>query len=126
MTSLRRVSWNDCDPSGLILFQAVFDWFVDAEVEFLRELGVEWIFGKIPRVAADATYRRPLRFDDPVAIEVRVTKVGRSSLGYRFSVTANGEEAVSGSVTCVYVIDGRSAALPEDVRRALESDRDRP
>jgi acyl-CoA thioesterase FadM len=125
VTSLRRVSWNDCDPSGLILFGAVFDWFVDAEVEFLRERGLDWLYGTIPRVAVAATYRRPLRFDDPIALDVRVDEVGRSSYTYGFTVTAEGEEAVVGSVTCVYVADGRSAELPSEVRAALESGRDR-
>jgi acyl-CoA thioesterase FadM len=32
----RRVSWCDCDPPGLIRFQAAFDWVVDAEVALLR------------------------------------------------------------------------------------------
>src|SRR5271156_3263784 len=98
MPYTRRVSWTDCDPAGLILFGAVFDWFVDAEVEFLRERGIEWVYGAIPRVAVDATYRRPLRFDDPVDIDVAIAKVGRSSVTYRFTVTADGEEAVVGSV----------------------------
>jgi acyl-CoA thioester hydrolase len=126
MTSFRRVSWNDCDPSGLIRFQAAFDWFVDAELEFLRERGIEAVFETMPRVAADAIYKRPLRFDNPVAIDVRVVEIGRSSVTYRFTVTADGEEAAIGNVTCVYVEAGKSASLPDEVRRALESDRDRP
>jgi acyl-CoA thioesterase FadM len=126
MTSLRRVSWNDCDPSGLIRFQAAFDWFVDAELEFLRERGIEWVFETMPRVAANATYTHPLRFDNPVAIDVRVVEVGRSSVTYRFTVTADGKEAAVGNVTCVYVEGGRSALLPAEVRDVLESDRDRP
>jgi YbgC/YbaW family acyl-CoA thioester hydrolase len=126
MTMLRRVSWNDCDPSGLIRYQAAFDWFVDAEVEFLRERGIEWAFAAMPRVAAGATYRRPLRYDNPIEIEVRVADVGRSSVTYDFTVTAEGEQAATATVTCVYVSDGRSASLPDEVRRALESDRDRP
>jgi acyl-CoA thioesterase FadM len=119
VTSFRRVSWNDCDPSGLIRFQAAFDWFVDAEVEFLRERGVAWAFGTMPRVACNATYRKQMRYDDPVAIDVSVSSVGRSSVTYRFVVSADGEEAASGEVTCVYVEDGQSVRLPDEVRAAL-------
>jgi acyl-CoA thioester hydrolase len=122
VTTTRRVSWNDCDTSGLILFQAAFDWFVDAEVEFLRERGVVSAFATMPRVAASASYRKGLRFDDLVEIDVTVTEVGRSSVGYGFVVTKDGEEAVSGAMTCVYVVDGRSAPLPDDLRAALEAE----
>ena len=31
-----------------------------------------------------------------------------------------GEEAVSGEVTCVFVREGRSATLPDELRAALE------
>jgi YbgC/YbaW family acyl-CoA thioester hydrolase len=126
VTSLRRVSWNDCDPSGLVHYKAVFDWFVDTELEFLRERGIEWVFETMPRVDVKATYKRPLRFDNPIAIDVRVVEVGRSAVTYRFTVTAEGQEAAVASVTCVYVENGRSASLPDEVRNALESDRDRP
>jgi acyl-CoA thioester hydrolase len=72
----RRVSWCDCDPSGLIRFQAAFDWVVDAEVELLREAGVGEVFGTMPRVAASAEYRRRLVFDDAVEVELRVAEIG--------------------------------------------------
>jgi YbgC/YbaW family acyl-CoA thioester hydrolase len=116
----RRVSWNDCDPSGLIRYQAAFDWFVDAEKEFLRSRGVAWVFGNMPRVACNATYRLPLRYDDPFTVEVEVAQVGRSSVTFRFVANdESGAEAVSAEVTCVYVQDGRSATLPDDLREAL-------
>jgi acyl-CoA thioester hydrolase len=115
----RRVSWNDCDTSGRIRFQAAFDWFADAEVEFLRELGVASLFGTLPRVAANASYSRPLRFDDLVTIDVTVAEVGRSSLRYEFVVSKDGDEAVRGSVTAVHVVDDRAAPLPQSLRAAL-------
>jgi acyl-CoA thioesterase FadM len=115
------VSWNDCDPSGRIRYGAVFDWFVDAEVDFLRARGIAGAFEAMPRVSAGATYRAGLWFEDVVEIEVLVASVGRSSVGYRFVVRKDGAEAVVGEVTCVHVVDGRSAALPDDLRRALEA-----
>ncbi len=119
MTSERRVSWNDCDPSGLIRYQAAFDWFVDAEVEFLRSLGLERMFERMPRVAARSEYRIALRYDDLVEIEVKVGEIGRSSVTYDFVARRDGRDAVTASVTCVHVADGRSASIPDDVRAAL-------
>ena len=121
MAVTRRVSWIDCDPSGRIRYQAAFDWFVDAEVAFLRERGMAWAFEAMPRVAASARYRAPLAFEDLVEIDVEVAEIGRSSVGYRFVARKDGEEAVSGEVTCVFVRDGRSATLPDELRAALEA-----
>jgi acyl-CoA thioester hydrolase len=119
VTIKRRVSWNDCDPTGRIRFQAVFDWFVDAEVELLRSHDLYEVFGMMPRVAADATYSRALRFDDLVEIDIRVASLGRSSLGYEFVVSKDGEEAVRGTVTAVYVVADRAAPLPQSLRTAF-------
>jgi acyl-CoA thioester hydrolase len=118
----RRVSWCDCDPSGLIRFQAPFDWVVDAEVELLREAGVGDAFGTMPRVAASAEYRRPLVFDDAVEVEVRVSELGTSSVRYAFRVLQGEEACVTGSITAVHVADGRATPLPDAVRAALESE----
>ena len=121
MATSRRVSWIDCDPSGRIRYQAAFDWFVDAEVAYLRERGVAWAFEAMPRVPASARYRLPLGFEDVVEIDVAVGEIGRSSVGYRFTARKDGEEAVTGEVTCVFVRDGKSASLPDDLRAALEA-----
>ncbi|HVV58924.1 MAG TPA: thioesterase family protein [Gaiellaceae bacterium] len=120
MTVTRRVSWNDCDPSGLIRYQAAFDWFVDAEVEFLRSRGLQHLFERMPRVAARSEYVVPLRYDDLVEIEVSVAEIGRSSVTYDFVARRDGRDAVTASVTCVHVADGRAASIPDDVRAALE------
>jgi acyl-CoA thioesterase FadM len=118
----RHVSWNDCDPSGRIRYNAAFDWFVDAEVAFLRSLGMAWAFDRMPRVAASATYRLPLRFEDKIVVEVNVAKIGRSAVTYAFRATHGGEEAVVGEVTCVYIVDDKSATIPDDLRAALEQE----
>jgi acyl-CoA thioesterase FadM len=116
----RYVSWNDCDPSGRIRYNAAFDWFVDAEVAFLRSRGMAWAFDRMPRVAASATYRLPLRFEDEVVVEVNVASVGRSAVTYAFRALHDGEEAVVGEVTCVYIVDDKSATIPDELRAALE------
>jgi acyl-CoA thioesterase FadM len=117
----RHVSWNDCDPSGRIRYNAAFDWFVDAEVAFLRSRGVAWAFDRMPRVAANATYRLPLRFEDAIVVEVDVAKIGRSSVTYAFRALHDGAEAVAGEVTCVYIVDDRSASIPDELRAAIAS-----
>ncbi len=117
----RRISWMECDRSGRIRHQVVFDWVVDAEVALLRAAGVlDEVYDDLPRVAVEARYLVPLGFDDPVALELSVTELGRSSATYAFEVSRDGTACVHGTATVVYVRDGRAAAMPEALRGALE------
>lgn len=121
MRMTRRVSWNECDPSGRIRFQAVFDWAIDAEVAMLRAAGVGDVFGAMPRVACEASYSNALSFDDEIEVEIGVDHLGSSSTRFAFRVLRAGEECVRGTVTAVHVIEGQPAPLPDDVRAALET-----
>jgi acyl-CoA thioester hydrolase len=117
----RRISWMECDRSGRIRHQVVFDWVVDAEVGLLRAAGVlDEIYDHLPRVAVEARYLVPLGFDDPVVLALSVTELGRSSATYAFTVTRDGTVCVRGTTTVVFVREGRAAAMPEPLRAALE------
>jgi acyl-CoA thioester hydrolase len=117
----RHISWMECDPSGRIRHQVVFDWVVDAEVALLRAAGVLGeVYDDLPRVSVEARYVSPLRFDDLVLLELSVTRLGRSSATYAFEVTRDGTVCVTGSATVVFVRDGRAAPLPDALRAALE------
>lgn len=117
----RRISWMECDRSGRIRHQVVFDWVVDAEVGLLRAAGVlDEVYDHLPRVAVEARYLVPLGFDDPVVLELSVTELGRSSATYAFEVLRDGTVCVRGTTTVVFVQDGRAAAMPETLRTALE------
>jgi acyl-CoA thioester hydrolase len=117
----RRISWMECDRSGRIRHQVVFDWVVDAEVALLRAAGVlDEVYDDLPRVAVEARYLVPLGFDDVVALELSVTELGRSSASYAFEVSRDGRACVRGITTVVYVREGRAAAMPDALRGALE------
>src|SRR3954468_4822886 len=117
----RHISWMECDPSGRIRHQVVFDWVVDAEVALLRAAGVlDEVYDDLPRVAVDARYIAPLRFDDLVVLELSVTRLGSSSATYAFEVTRDGTPRVTGSATVVFLRDGHAAPMPAGLRVALE------
>src|SRR4051812_40884677 len=106
----RRISWMECDRSGRIRHQVVFDWVVDAEVALLRDAGLlDALYDDLPRVAVEAEYRSPLRFDDLVTLELEVAELGQSSVRYAFGVRRGDDLFVRGSATVVFVEDGRAA-----------------
>ena len=58
----RRVEWVDTDAAGHQHYTAILRWAEAAEAELLRSLGIDWLFGRTPRVRHEVDYQRcPLR-----------------------------------------------------------------
>ncbi|MFI9274416.1 acyl-CoA thioesterase [Kitasatospora sp. NPDC052896] len=117
----RRVEWSDTDAAGHYHFSAVQRWAEAAESVLLRRLGLADLFGRIPRVRFEADYRERLWFGDPVRIELRVARVGTTSLQYSFDVHGPTGIAASGRMTVAHAAprEPGSVPWPEPVRRAL-------
>jgi YbgC/YbaW family acyl-CoA thioester hydrolase len=103
----RRIEFADTDLGGIVHFSRFFVFMETAEHEFLAFLGtsvmlelegqrIGW-----PRVAASCEYRRPARFGDVLAIELRVRRKGTSSVSYDFRFTRGDDELALGKVTAV-------------------------
>ncbi|WP_407841817.1 acyl-CoA thioesterase [Streptomyces sp. DSM 116496] len=92
----RRVEWTDTDAAGHYHHSTVIRWVEAAEAVLLRRLGLSHLFGSTPRVHFEADYRARLWFGEAVRTELRVTKVGASSLHYAFTV--RGEPGPEGAV----------------------------
>ncbi len=129
----RRVEFHDTDMAGIVHFSNFFCYMEYAEVEFLRSKGLSVAWREMagervgfPRVAASCDYRRPVRFDDVVEIDVTLARLGRRSVTYEFAFSCRGEAVASGRVTTAYCLkhaDGRLEAIdiPADVRAKLEA-----
>ncbi|GAA4972581.1 thioesterase family protein [Yinghuangia aomiensis] len=117
----RRVEWSDTDAAGHHHFSAVQRWAEAAEAVLLGRLGLRNLFGSTPRVHYEADFLRRLWFGETVRVELRVTKVGTSSLHYAFDV--RGSEGVAATGRMVVVNSPATATAstpwPEAVRDAL-------
>ena len=120
-----RVAFVDTDASGRIHFTAMLRFFETAEQEFLRSLGFNYHDAPkdmgFPRVRVECEYRSAVTFDDALDIAVTVKRVGTSSYTLDFVATKGDTIAANGSivVVCVDRREGRSRAIPEELRRAL-------
>ena len=103
----RRVEFRDTDAAGIVHFSVFFHYMEQAEHEFLRHLGlsVEYQDGERtigwPRVAAQCDYRKPIRFEQVIQIEVAVKKIGSKSVTYRHRLSFENELVAEGQVTAV-------------------------
>lgn len=121
VTVERRVEWSDTDAAGHYHFSAVQRWAEAAEATLLRRLGLDGLFGRIPRVHFEADYRERLWFGDLVRVELRVERIGGSSLHYAFEVHGPNGPAAGGRMSVVHAAPQAKGTepWPEPVRRAL-------
>lgn len=129
-----RIRFVDTDASTRIHYSALFRHFETAETEFLRSLGVDyarWFENgfSLPRVHVEADYLAPLCFDDEIDVEVRVERIGESSLtlAFRAIKIESGEDAARGRIVgvCMDVRSGKSTPIPADIRAAMERVQDK-
>lgn len=118
----RRVTWADCDPTGLWRFTSVLSFVEEAEVSLLREAGVlDSLYGRLPRAYVEARFHATASFDDRVTVLLSVARMGRTSLHYQFEVRLRGELAAIGKLRAVLVDEqGRPQLIPAAVRQRLE------
>ena len=127
----RLVHWQDTDTAGIIHFTNYFRYMEEAETEFLRSFGIQkrkdppfdTVF--CPRVSASCDFVKTVAFGDELGVHLSVAKIGRSSIGYRFSFTCGEHEVARGRLTVVCVrkdSDGKmkSVPIPERLRQVLE------
>jgi 4-hydroxybenzoyl-CoA thioesterase/acyl-CoA thioester hydrolase len=132
-TVTRRVAFSETDAAGLMHFSRYFVWMEDAEHALLRSIGEsvhttdddgQRLF---PRVAVQAEYASPLRFEDVVDVSVTVRKRSTRSITYGFRFQRQGDDAPCASgqfvAVCSRAVDGkvRAAPIPPSLAAALDA-----
>ena len=103
----RVVEFCDTDMAGIVHFANFFRFMEAAEHAYLRACGLSvvttWRGQKItfPRVSVSCDYVRQARFEEELTTEVRVDRIGRTSITYRFTVFRAEEELARGHITAV-------------------------
>ena len=127
----RLVHWQDTDTAGIIHFTNYFRYMEEAETEFFRSLGIQKLkdppFDTVlcPRVSVSCDFIKTVAFGDELDVHLSVAKIGRTSIGYRFSFRRGENEVAHGRLTVVCVRKGgngemKSVPVPERLRQVLE------
>ena len=122
-----RVRFHECDPQGVVFNAHYFAYFDIALTEMWREA-----FGSYGEVVAggtdvvvveaSATFRAPARFDDELDVELRVDRLGTTSMAMAAAIRRDGEELVNGRMVHVFIDTATMAkrAIPDHMRAGLE------
>lgn len=134
-----RVRFGDCDPAGIVYFPRFFDFFHQAMEGWFDVLGRpyhEVVMGQhvgFPAVHTEADFRRPVAFGEDVHVELRVGRIGDSSLELRYEVRGVDEAAedpprlTGRTVVVVMDLDPASPGfrkgmpIPSHLRSAIEA-----
>lgn len=131
---VRRVEFSETDMAGIVHYSNFFRYMEAAEHAFFRSIGFSVVPRKVdppvgwPRVHAECDYRRPIRFEDEIEIQMYVTRKKSKSLTYGFWFRRlDGSEMIDvaqGSVTvvCVRHVNGRmkAATIPKEIARKID------
>lgn len=118
----RKVNFADTDLAGIVHFSNILRYVEEAEHASMLEVNVPPVHSKggFPKVHVDCDYRSPIRFGDLACVDMCLTKIGKCSLNWKFSVSVGKVLAAEGSFVTVYLNDrGESAAIPQDYRNIL-------
>ena len=107
LTVNRKVEFSDTDMAGIVHFSRLIVFMENAEHAFIEALGgsvamehdgmhIGW-----PRVAVEAQFKAPARFNEHVDITVRVLKKGTRSMTYGFAIHVGDRLVGTGKMTSV-------------------------
>lgn len=128
-----RVRYSECDPQGVVFNANYVAYFDVVMTELWREgLGSyhDLLDAGVDMVVAELNVRflGPARFDDVLAFEARLARLGETSITTRVDATTSDHPVVEGTLRHVFidVETKRKRQIPDYVRRALTRYADLP
>jgi acyl-CoA thioester hydrolase len=123
-----RVRFHECDPQGVVFYAQYFAYVDVALTEMWREA-----FGSygdvvaagtdVVVVEAASTFRASARFDDDLDVELRIERLGATSMAMATAIRRDDELLVDGRIVHVFVDAATMGkkAIPDHMRGALEA-----
>jgi acyl-CoA thioester hydrolase len=125
----QRVAWSDVDLAGIVYFPRFFTYFENAELEWIRSLGLSYegfleeMNVWMPRVSTHANFRAPAKLADLLSIQMRLDRLGRTSftLGFEAVRLPEGTPIADGYIVVATVdrVSFRPTPVPERLARRL-------
>jgi acyl-CoA thioester hydrolase len=121
------VQWGDQDAFGHVNNTIYFRWFESARIAYFMRMGlVAFQMGdRIGSILASSAcdYRRSITFPDTVRVGIKVTRIGRTSIGFAHRIVSERQGMLAAEGTSTAVIfdydDKRPHPVPEAVRQAI-------
>jgi acyl-CoA thioester hydrolase len=103
-----RVGFSDTDAQGIVYYGRYMPYFDLARVEYLRALDLLRTDPQGEQFVARALqveYLAPARFDDELEIDVRIARIGTSSVTFEWAAYLQGEVLAAKAAQTVVLVD---------------------
>lgn len=131
-----KVEWGDCDPARIVYYPNYFRWFDAAARNLFEAHGLPWAAmverhgtRGVPLVDAGATFRRPARFGDTLAIETVLKRWGNRSFELAHIVRVGDAVAVEGRETRIWGVSDpadpeglKAGVIPAEVKALMPAE----
>ena len=103
----RIIEFADTDMAGITHFSRFFQFMEQTEHAFFRSLGLsihmerEGELVTWPRVSTSCDYAHPIRFEEELAIHLKVVRKRTRTLTYSFQFSRGGGQIANGGLTTV-------------------------
>ena len=123
-----RVRFHECDPQGVVFYAQYFAYVDVALTEMWREAFGS--YGEVVAAGTDvvvveaaSTFRASARFDDDLDVELRIERLGTTSMAMATAIRRDHELLVDGRIVHVFVDAATMGkkAIPDHMRAALEA-----
>ncbi|MGB2629672.1 MAG: thioesterase family protein [Candidatus Omnitrophota bacterium] len=121
-----RARYQETDQMGVVYYSNYLVWFEIARTDYFRKRGVVYkeleerdkIY--LPVVEACCRYRAPIRYDDLVTVETKLTEASKSRLTFEYEVKKEAKVTTTGYTKHVFVNgSGKPIPIPENIKSSL-------
>lgn len=126
-TAHKMIQFSNCDPAGIVFYPQFFYILSETKEDFLIRIGhpqhhyINKLRKGWPMVRLETDFKRPSRYGDQIDVDIEVFKLGRTSLGLKYTIRGDdGERLVAHSTIVLTHLDtGKTLPIPDDLRDAL-------
>lgn len=125
---LIQIEFNHCDPAGIVFYPRYFEMTNSVVENFFADV-LGYSFAKmmedragVPTARIEVNFHAPSRLGEKLDFSLNISRIGRSSVGFRITAHASGLDRLTADLTLVNV-DGRGQSQPwsPDVRCRMQT-----
>jgi acyl-CoA thioester hydrolase len=118
------VRYAEVDQQGVVFNSHYLLYCDEAMGAFCEQRGLREFVELVRLVSSNLTWSGPARWGDVIEVDVRCSRIGRTSATLAFEIRAGGRACCAVETTYVYADrSGTPVPIPDDVRAALTADR---
>jgi len=112
-----QIEFNHCDPAGIVFYPRYFEMTNSVVENFFADV-LDCSFAKmmedragVPTARIEVNFHAPSRLGEKLDFALDITRIGRSSVGFRIAAQASGIDRLTADLTLVNV-DGLGQSQP--------------